>query len=107
MSLEQGPRVPVRQERVTLEKLLSETPVHGLGYEQFTPQQRADALSLLSEMGSGLDDPIFVALPGEVLLDFISYVQAPVGTTERSRLSNEIQQQYKAAEAAFYKEERT
>ncbi len=104
MSFEKPPGTPNRQTRVTLENLLSETPVSGITYERFTPQQRADALSLLSEMGSGLDDPIFVAMPGEVILDFISYVQARPGTPERSRLAAEIKQQYKAAQTSFFKE---
>ncbi len=72
-----------------IRKLMSEEPVHGLGYERFTAAQRNDVESLFSIAGTTLTDPLDHLL-GETAMDIRDYVSAKPGSPERANLKARI-----------------
>lgn len=69
--------------------LISEEPVHGLGYERFTPAQRNDVESLFSIAGTTVAEPLDHLL-GETAMDIRDYVSAKPGSQERANLKERI-----------------
>jgi hypothetical protein len=74
----------------SLNDLMSEEPVHGLGYDRFNQQEQKDVEGLLSRAGTAMGDPMIDELPGEVVRDMIDYTGMPVGSAERRALGDSI-----------------
>ena len=86
-----------------LENLLSETPVHGFGYERFSDSERSDIDALLSSAGSGFDDEVFRNLPGEAAMDLMAYARSAPGTPERASAAASVKAAIEQARAEYYK----
>jgi hypothetical protein len=74
-----------------LKNLFSDVPVHGLGRERFTTEQKSDVEALFSDIGfATTDDFIMAALPGYLVMDMIDFVKLPPGSEEKKALAKEI-----------------
>ncbi len=73
-----------------LDDLLSETPVHGIGYERFTPEEKTDLDALFSNAGTRFDDPALEHLKGEALMDMMDYVRSPAHSPARTEAAARI-----------------
>jgi ribosomal protein L12E/L44/L45/RPP1/RPP2 len=77
---------------VTLYELMSETPVHGIGFERFNDTERKDVEALLSSYGVSMekDGHVVKALRGSSLKDIMEYIKEPAGSERRKELQGEI-----------------
>ena len=81
-----------RSRIVTLQELMSETPVHGIGYERFNENQRKEVEALLGSFGVIFerDMRVIEALRGTTMMDIIEFVNEPVGSPRRKELQVEV-----------------
>ncbi len=89
MSFESGAE---KQKTVTLQELMSETPVQGIGYERFNEKERMDVEALLARFGVTFerDEAVIEALRGSTMMDIMEYVKEPPSSERRRELQEEI-----------------
>ena len=90
---------------ITLDQLLSETPIHGLGYERFNEAEQIELRTLLSRAGAALDSPWLRRLDGETILDIIKYVRTPAFAEGRRENATGIVTAIKKAMTESFKAE--
>jgi hypothetical protein len=71
MSTESGPFQP---RKLNLLDLISEEPIHGLGREKFTEDQKKKLDLLLNSLGLSIDSPSLKDIRGGVALEIIRYL---------------------------------
>ena len=90
-----------------LKDLMSETPVHGLGYPPFTEDERKQVEVLLGHHNADLEQEVLLAqLDGEFVLTLQNYFAAKPFSEERKVLNQKLSQSLKEAWARYYKEDR-
>lgn len=74
-----------------LKKLFSEDPVHGLGRERFTAEQRADVENLFNKNNIPFADHVLDRVYGSTVMDMIDYVNCAPGSDEKKALASTIE----------------
>lgn len=89
MSIESGAE---QQKILTLQELMSENLVQGIGYERFNERERKDVEALLGRFGVTFekDSPVIAALRGSTMKDIMEFVKEPVNSERRRELQAEI-----------------
>jgi hypothetical protein len=90
---------------LTMSDLLSDTPVNGLGYERFSPQEKMDYEALLSQAGTDINDPALAGIKNENARDILTYVRLPVGSPDRSVARDDAVKMIKRVVSEYYDQE--